>query len=84
MAWYSLEPKTVKYVKRYEFLSFAKKYNKYLLDNNKYLLKTDEFLGNEIADAVTKENDDEIVKQEPVEETITPPEERAEILNKLR
>ena len=46
--------------------------------------KTGEFLGNKIADAVTKSNNDKIVKQEPVEEIIIPPEERDEILNKLR
>ena len=42
------------------------------------------FLGNKIADAVTKLNDDKIVKQKPVEEIIIPPEKRDEILNKLR
>ena len=29
---YSIEPRTRKYVKGYEFLSFAKKYKKQLLD----------------------------------------------------
>ena len=46
--------------------------------------KAGESLGNKTADAVTKSNDDKIEKQEPVEETIIPPEERDEILNKLR
>ena len=35
--------------------------------------KAGEFIGNKIADAVTKSNDDKIVKQEPVEEKIIPP-----------
>ena len=43
-----------------------------------------EFLGNKIADAVTKSNDGKIVNQELVEEIIIPPEERDEILTKLR
>ena len=32
MAQYSIEPKTRKYVKGYEFLSFARKYKKQILD----------------------------------------------------
>ena len=32
MMWYSIEPKTRKYVKGYGFLSFARKYRKQLLD----------------------------------------------------
>ena len=43
-----------------------------------------EFIGNKIADALTKSNDDNIEKQELVEEIIVPPEKRKEILNKLR
>ena len=31
-----------------------------------------------------KSNDDKIVKEEPLEEIIAPPEEKDEILNKLR
>ena len=46
--------------------------------------KADEFIGNKIADAVTKSNDDIITKQEPVEEQIIPPGKRDEILKKLR
>ena len=42
------------------------------------------FIGNKIADTITKSNDDNIAKQEPVVEIITPPEKRKEILNKLR
>ena len=51
---------------------------------------TGKFLGNKIADTVTKSSDDKIVKQKSVidedsrnvEEIITPPEKREEILNK--
>ena len=46
--------------------------------------KSGEFIGNKIADAVTKSNNYNIEKQEPVEEVIIPPEKREEILNKLR
>ena len=42
------------------------------------------FIGNKIAETITKSNDDNIEKQEPVVEIITPPEKRKEILNKLR
>ena len=42
---------------------------------------TFEFLGNKIADAVTKSYDDKIVKTKSVEEIIIPPEKREEILN---
>ena len=45
---------------------------------------TGEFLGNKIADAVTKSYDDKILKRKPVEEIIIPPEKREEILNELR
>ena len=37
-----------------------------------------------IADVVTKSNDDKILKQEPIEEIIIPPEKATEILDKLR
>ena len=80
---YSIEPRTRKYVKGYGFLSFACKYKKQLLDKG-LVHKASEFIGNKIADAVTKSNNDNIKKQEPVEETIIPPEKREEILNKLR
>ena len=76
-----------------EFLSFARKYKKQLLDteldslktaSKKVVHKTDTFLGNKIADVVTKPKDDKIVKQEPVKEIIIQLENRDEILNKLR
>ena len=52
--------------------------------SKKVVQKTGDLIGNKITDAVTKSNDDKIVKQEPVEEIIIPTEERDEILNKLR
>ena len=36
----SIEPRTRKYIKRYEFLSFARKYKKQLLDTGLDSLKT--------------------------------------------
>ena len=86
MARYSMEPRTRKYDKGYESLSFARKYKKQLLDTGLYdskkvVHKADEFIGNKIADAVSKSNNDNIEKQE---EIIIPPETRDEILNKLR
>ena len=52
--------------------------------SKKVVHKADEFIGNKIADAITKSNDDNIEEQEPVEEIIVPREKREEILNKLR
>ena len=52
--------------------------------SKKVVHKADEFIGNKIAGAVTKSNDDNIVKQEPVEQISIAPEKRDEILNKLR
>ena len=46
--------------------------------------KVGESIGNKVVDKVTKSNDNKIVKPEPVEELITPPEKRDEILNKYR
>ena len=46
--------------------------------------KAGEFIGNKIADTVTKSNDDETEKQEPVEEIVIPTEKIDKILNKLR
>ena len=93
MQRYSIEPRTRKYAKGYGFLSFKRKHKKNLLDTGLVFLETaskrvvhkaGKFLGNKIADAVTKSNDDNIEKQEPVEEIIIPSEKRDEILNKLR
>ena len=93
MPQYSIESRTRKFGKWYRFLSFARKYKKHLLDtgldsiktaSKKVVHKTSEFLGSKIADAVTKSNDDKIVKQKPVEEIIIPPEKKEKILNRLR
>ena len=72
-----IEPRTRKYVRGYGFLSFAKKYRKQILDkglnaSKKVVHKAGEFIGNKIADTVTKSNDN-IEKQEPIEEVIIPP-----------
>ena len=50
----------------------------------KVVYKAGKFLGIKFADAVTKSNNNKIVKQGPVEEIIIPPEKRDETLNKLR
>ena len=70
MTRYSIEPRIIKYVKRYVFLSFARKYKKQLIDtgldaSKKVVYKVVGFSGNKIADAVTKSNDNNIEKQEP-------------------
>ena len=71
MGRYSIEQRTRKIVKGYGFLSFARKYKKQLFDtrldslkiaSKKVVHKAGEFLRNKIADAVTKSNDDKIVK----------------------
>ena len=46
--------------------------------------KVGEFLGNKVSSTVTNSNDDNIEKQEPVEEIIIPSKKTEEILNKLR
>ena len=40
MTQYSIEPRTRKYVKGYEFLSFARKYKKQLFDTRLDAVKT--------------------------------------------
>ena len=70
MTRYSIEPRIIKYVKRYGFLSFARKCKKQLIDtgldaSKKVVYKVVGFSGNKIADAVTKSNDNNIEKQEP-------------------
>ena len=47
--------------------------------SKKAVNKAGEFLGNITADTVTKSNDDEIVKQEPVEEIMIPQEKKETI-----
>ena len=93
MRRYSTEPRTRKYFKSFEFLLFAKKYKKGSLDtgldslntvSKKVVYKGGRFLGNKIGDAVSKSNDDKIVKPDEnprnVEEIIIPLEKRDEIL----
>ena len=70
MTRYSIEPRIIKYVKRYGFLSFARKYKNQLIDtgldaSKKVVYKVVGFSGSKIADAVTKSNDNNIEKQEP-------------------
>ena len=70
MTWYSIEPRTKKYVKLYWFLSFANKYKKQLLHKGLYaskkvVHKTGEYLGNKIVHEITKSNDYNIEKHEP-------------------
>ena len=62
---YYIEPRKRRYVKGYGFLSFAKKYKKQLFGidavktvSKKVVHEIGEFLGNKIADAVTKSSDD--------------------------
>ena len=50
------------------------------LDASKKVHKAGEGIGNKIAYAVINSNNDNIGKQEPVEEIIIPPEKRDEIL----
>ena len=95
MRRYSVESTTGKYVMDittkilttgYGFLSFARKYETQVLDtgpdaSKKVVHKTGESLGNKIAEAVTKSNDDNIEKKGPVEVTIISPEKKKEKLN---
>ena len=81
---YSIAPITRKSVKWYGFLSFVKKYKKQILDkwldgSKKVVHKADEFIGNKISDKVTKSSDDNIEKQEPVEEITIPLAKREDI-----
>ena len=107
MTCYSVEPRTRKYVTGYGFLSFARNlsnksekqvycYKKRNKSSKKIIHKaaeaTVEFLGNKIADMVTKWYGDKTVKTKPVidensrnvEEVIIPPEKREEMLNEFR
>ena len=87
MHQYSKEPRTRKYVKGYGYLWFAWKYKKQWLDkgqdaSKKVVHKVRQYLGNKIADAVTKSHDDNIEKQGPAKEIIIPTEKREEIWKK--
>ena len=90
---YSIEPIIKKVLKDMDFYHLRENIKKQLLNTGLDSLKTafrkevhkaGEFIGNKIADTVTKSNDDETVKQEPVEEIVIPPEKIDKILNKLR
>ena len=93
---YSIEPRARKYVKGYGFCHLRQNiktiiwYRTRSSENcfQKVVYKADKFLGNKIADAVNKINDDKIVKPDKnprnVEEMIITPEKSDEILNKLR
>ena len=54
-----------------------------LIASKKLVHKASEFLGNKIADVITKPNDNNIEKQEPVEEIIIPPQKREEMSKKI-
>ena len=93
MMQYSIEPIIKKVLKDMDFYHLRENIKKQLLNTGLDSLKTafrkevhkaGEFIGNKIADTVTKSNDDETVKQEPVEEIVIPSEKIDKILNKLR
>ena len=86
MTHYSIEPKTIKYVKGYGLLSFARKYKKQILEKGLMLPKKQFIKQVNIQEIKLQmqSNNDNIQKQEPVEEIITPSEKREEILNKLK
>ena len=93
MTRYSIKSRKRKYVNRYGLLSFIRKHKKQLLDtgtnsskttSKKVVHKAGGFLGNKIADKVTKSSDGKIEKKEPVPEIIVPPEKGEEMLNKFR
>ena len=93
MMQYSIEPIIKKVLKDMDFYHLRENIKKQLLNTGLDSLKTafrkevhkaGEFIGNKIADTATKSNDDETVKQEPVEEIVTPTEKIDKILNKLR
>ena len=90
---YSIEPIIKKVLKDMDFYHLRENIKKQLLNTGLDSLKTafrkevhkaGEFIGNKIADTVTKSNDDETVKQEPVEEIVIPTEKIDKILKKLR
>ena len=78
---YSTEPRTRKYVKEYGLLLLAKKYKKQLMNtelkaSKGVVQKAGKFIKNKIADAVSTSNDNNIEKQEPIEEIISPLEKK--------
>ena len=70
--------------KGYGFLSFARKNKKQLLNiglsaSKKVVHEAGKLIGNKIIDTVTKSNNHNIEKQEPVEEILFPLEKRVNI-----
>ena len=68
--------------------SFVGKCKKQTLDkglnaSKKVVHKADEFIGNKITDAVTKSNDDNINKKEPVEKIVIPLEKKRGIIRQI-
>ena len=85
---YSTEPRTRKYVKEYGLLSFAKKYKKQLMNtelkaSKRVVHKAGEFMKNKIADAISTSNDDNIEKQEPIDEIIIPLEKKRKNIKQI-
>ena len=67
-------------LKDMDFHDLQKNIKKHWLNaSKKFVYKAGEFLGNKILDAITKSNDDNIEKQEPVQEIIIPLGKREEI-----
>ena len=52
--------------------------------SKKVVHKAGESLGNKIAEGITKSNDDNIEKQQPVEEVITPLEKRRRNIKQIK
>ena len=84
MTQYPIDSKTRIYVKGYRFLLFGRKHSKQVLGEGLHVSKKVVHKGNKISDALTKSNDDNIEKQEPIKEVIIPVEKIEEIFKKLR
>ena len=93
---YSIEPRTIKYVKRYGFLLFKWKYRKQLLDTRLDALKTASkkivhkaaeetcnFIGNKIPGRIVKPK--HVINENPrnVEKIIIQQQKREQLLNQL-
>ena len=96
MTRYSTEPRIRKYVKRYWFLSFARKYRKKLLDTGLDAVKTaskkvfhktaettGELRGNKITNKIVKQKSVIHENSWDIEKIITPSGKREDIINKL-
>ena len=85
---YSTEPRTRKYVKEYGLLLLAKKYKKQLMNtelkaSKRVVHKAGEFIKNKIPDAISTSNDDNIEKQEPIDEIIIPLEKKRKNIKQI-